>query len=130
MIRLATVLLTSLLSLPAVAAIVCEGASRLGNKVTTTIDGSTVTVVVTKDSDTLLTETFQNVSDTWDGHMTGLMTAPGLSVKYEDQYGCIRNVVVTTNVRGGGIGYIEQISSRVCRGGSTSDDLCLQRRRR
>jgi hypothetical protein len=38
--------------------------------------------------------------DYWDGHATGMITAPGFSMTYDNVFGCIRNVVITTDFRG------------------------------
>ncbi len=126
-----TILMAVLLSqslLPAAnAAIVCEGQTRFGGSLQLTIndDHSAHIAVVNEEGTTELAQTFQTLDNVWDGHMTGLITAAGLSVKYENQYGCIRHVVITTNVRGGATGYIDTVKVAACRGGTTRDALCL-----
>lgn len=109
------------------AAIVCNGVTSFGSslKVTLAEDQSAHVEVTNQDGSKELEQDFKTTDDVWDGHMTGIITAPGLSVKYENQYGCIRNIVVTTNVRGGGVGFIDTVKIRTCRGGSTPDDLCM-----
>ncbi len=56
--------------------------------------------------------------------MTGLITATGLSMKYENHYGCINNAVITANIRAGGSGYIQSVDVAKCRGGTTPDRIC------
>ena len=38
--------------------------------------------------------------DYWDGHATGMITASGFTMTYDHIFGCIRNVVITTDFRG------------------------------
>jgi hypothetical protein len=124
-ILLSALLLTTA-SATANAAIVCDAQTRFGTQVQVTIaeDHSAHVTVTDSDGNTGLDEDFPRTANVWDGHMTGLITAPGLSFKYENQYGCIRNVLITTNVRGGGIGFIDTVRVPVCRGGTTSDHVC------
>jgi len=108
----------------AVAAIVCEGDSIMG-KLKVTLDQDQVTV-----SGAALEKPvqFNPVSNQWDGHMSGLVTAPGFSMKYENHYGCIRNVVIITNVRQDqGVDYIDVVKVASCTGGSTPDALCFRK---
>ena len=111
------------------AAIVCEG-NNSENKVILTLENQTAPEsatleVIHPDGTQELKTNFKKVADVWDGHMTGLITAPGLAVKYEDQYGCIRNVAITASLRGGSIGAISTVLVSVCKGGSTPDRACL-----
>ena len=112
------------------ATMVCTGKTNFGTTLELTIADDHVAHLSVSDENgnVELKETFQNLDNVWDGHMTGLITASGLSVKYENQYGCIRHVVITTNVRGGGVGYIDTVKVAACRGGSTRDELCLRGR--
>ena len=127
-----TILLAVLLSQSFIAttyaAIVCDGKTSFGSSLRLTFadDHSAEVTVLDEDGTTVLDQKFQNVDNVWDGHMTGLFTAAGLSVKYENHYGCIRRAVITTNVRGGGVGYIDTVKVPTCRGGSTRDELCLR----
>jgi hypothetical protein len=41
---------------------------------------------------------YRNVVRTWDGHKTGLFSAPGIAVKYENHFGAINDVVVIVDV--------------------------------
>jgi hypothetical protein len=43
---------------------------------------------------------FENANDYWDGHANGMITAPGFAMTYENAFGCIRNVTITTDFRG------------------------------
>ncbi|MGZ5278699.1 MAG: hypothetical protein ACXWC9_02080 [Pseudobdellovibrionaceae bacterium] len=113
-------------STAAFAAIVCEGESIMG-KMKVTLDQDQVT---TEGGALKKPVHFKNVSNQWDGHMTGLVTAPGFSMKYENIYGCIRNVLITSNVRDekDTVGYIDVVSVAGCNGGSTPDDICFPKK--
>lgn len=77
------------------AAIVCEATIEgTENAIKVTIDDSTVTV----DHTTAPSKVYRNVRSEWDGHMSGMYTAPGIAVKYENHYNCITDVVVITDV--------------------------------
>lgn len=39
-----------------------------------------------------------NLTQLWDGHLTGMMTTEGMSIKYDNNFGIIRNVDVTAFV--------------------------------
>ena len=120
------------------ASVVCEGQSALGNafkaEISETLEKDFSNVlrvsIEIRDSDgiVLYQNHFDQLSHVWDGHMTGLITSPLLSIKYEDHYGCIRNASIVTNTRDPikyGIMFIEEISIDLCSGGTTSDELCL-----
>ena len=66
---------------------------------------------------------FHHLQNSYDGHETAMITAPGFSISYQNWYGCIHNAVVTTNFRDG-IGFIETVQIGQCSGGSTSDEIC------
>jgi hypothetical protein len=68
-------------------------------------------------------EVFRHISSSYDGHETTLITAPGLSISYENAYGCIRRASITANVRDGDP-FIETFSALLCSGGQTPDDVC------
>lgn len=108
------------------AAIVCKGTSRFG-EVQVSIDTESITVEGGQLEDKI---TFNDFVEVWDGHATGLITAIGFSMKFNNHYGCIRNAEITTNLRGqiGGIAFIDSFKVKTCTGGSTPDDLCLGRR--
>lgn len=86
------------------AAIVCEG------KYVDDLDASEYAIKVTIDSvngdwSNIYVQypngpraIYRNVRRTWDGHMTGLFTAPGIALKYENHFGSISNVVVIVDV--------------------------------
>ena len=59
----------------------------------------------------------------WDGHKTELITASGLSISYENWYGCIHNAKVTANFRTFPR-YFETVEIPQCSGGETSDSAC------
>lgn len=87
--------LTLTMAASAHSAIICEAdVNDRDNKVKITIDGSTIKVEHT----TAPQKVFNNVRHEWDGHMSGLYTAPGIALKYENHYGCIAEVVVITDV--------------------------------
>lgn len=122
----AAILIAGLLAQSATASIVCTGPTALGSVLKVTLQPRSAVVEVKETDGVLsLTQQYAHTTDTWDGHMTGLITAPGLAVRYENQYGCIRNVTITTNVRGGGIGLIEELHMTGCLGGTTPDSLCF-----
>jgi hypothetical protein len=55
----------------------------------------------------------------------GLITDNGLAVYSENHYGCIRNVMVITDLREPfNAGYMRPLYFGTCSGGSTPDDLC------
>ena len=124
--KFAALLVAGFLSQSAMAAIVCTAPTALGGVLKVTLQPRSATVEVKEaDGAVSLAQQYAHTTDVWDGHMTGLITAPGLAVRYENQYGCIRNVTITTNVRGGGIGLIEELHISGCLGGTTPDNLCF-----
>lgn len=104
---------------------ICEGPGPMGD-VRVTLDGQGDARVERSldDGSWELIGEFSGVASVWDGHMTGLATAPGLSIKYENHFGCLRDVVVTTHVRKEP-GYIATVIFPTCKGGQLPDDLCL-----
>lgn len=61
---------------------------------------------------------YEKLENFWDGHISGIMTASGISITYEDHYSCIRNVKVTAFVRNPaiGTGWISNYSFDSCKG--------------
>ena len=58
--------------------------------------------------------------------VNGLITAPGLAVTYQNQYGCLREATIITELQEPfNAGYMETDFVGTCSGGSTSDDICL-----
>jgi len=56
----------------------------------------------------------------------GLITAPGLAVRTENHFGCVRNALIITDFREPiGAGYMGILKVDTCTGGSTPDNLCL-----
>jgi len=111
------------------AAMVCEGLTELGTTLKLSVDLQAKRArveVAAPDGTKDVNQVFQRVDHVWDGHMTGLITALGLSVKYENHYGCYRNIVITTNISGGGTNSIQVVQVANCRGGSTRDEICLR----
>ncbi|MFL5815001.1 MAG: hypothetical protein ACJ763_15605 [Bdellovibrionia bacterium] len=43
---------------------------------------------------------FTDAKDYWDGHSSGMITAPGFSMSYDHIYGRFQNITVTTDFRG------------------------------
>lgn len=115
-------LLLTLVSTTSYADIVCKGETAFG-PVTVTVSKKEVKV-----SGAALSKEvrYPNPSWTWDGHMTGLLVAPGLSVSYENLYGCIHNAKITTNFSDAG--FIRMIEVAQCGGGTTPDELCFDDR--
>lgn len=57
--------------------------------------------------------------------VNGLITAPGLAVTFRNNYGCIREATIITELRQPfGAGYMETNYVATCSGGSTSDNIC------
>lgn len=52
-----------------------------------------VSIVESREHDDLIGN-YENLDDVWDGHVAGLMTARGVSIKYESHFGVIKNVTV------------------------------------
>jgi hypothetical protein len=115
----ALVALLCLASTQASANIVCRAQTSMG-EAKIDIAESTVTV-----SGAALeqAEVYSRVDGVWDGHETELITAPGLSISYQDWYGCIHNAKITANFRTSP-GLIETVDVAQCSGGSTSDSVC------
>lgn len=106
---------------------VCTAKTTFGGTLTVTVraEAGTADVVVTGDAGAIeLSQQITGLASVWDGHETGLITGPGLAVRYANDYGCYRRIAITTNVRGGGIGYIETLDVAGCLGGTTPDDVC------
>jgi hypothetical protein len=124
-LRLMTFISVAASLIPAAqASIVCQGKTTFGSSLRLVLNpDSSAQLAVYDENGVVVNESFPHTDEAYDGHMTGLITAPGLSVKYENQYGCIRHVVVTANIRGE-IGLIQTVMIPVCRGGSVSDQVC------
>lgn len=64
-----------------------------------------------------------SVVSTYDGYKSGLLLANSIAIKYENHYGCLRNVVITTDIRIRppliGVLYVDK-----CRGGIVPDKIC------
>ena len=108
--------------------IVCEGTAASGKLTATLSDGvgeKVKVLIEVKDTSgrTTLSREF-NADEKYDGHETDLITAPGLSMRMANDYGCIRRVAITTDTRGGGTGFIETVEIPSCTGGQTDDALC------
>jgi len=109
------------LSSTSLADIVCKGQTdfgpaeiKIGEKNVTVSGGALERPLV-----------YRNVDFSYDGHESELITAPGLSVSYENWYGCIHNAKVTTAFRGNAqSGNFETIEISQCSGGSTPDEAC------
>jgi hypothetical protein len=43
---------------------------------------------------------FTDAKDYWDGHSSGMITAPGFSMSYDHIFGRFQNITVTTDFRG------------------------------
>lgn len=74
------------------------------------------------------TNSFENATDYWDGHANGMITAPGFSMTYANVFGCIRDVVITTDFRGNvknegeTVGHVTQ--SQVLASCESSERIC------
>lgn len=64
--------------------------------------------------------TVYRVSGVYDGHMTSFFTGEGIAITYQNHFGCIRNIKLTTILPHN----IKEVSFAGCRGGSTPDDIC------
>ena len=101
------------------ADIVCRGEAGLGAVVVriaddqVTISGAALEVPAV----------YTGLQWQWDGHETGLLTAPGLAISYEDWYGCIHNAQITANFRTAPP-LITTLKVNQCAGGSTPDTVC------
>ncbi|HWU44926.1 MAG TPA: hypothetical protein VN132_15845 [Bdellovibrio sp.] len=111
--------LSAMMSLSAKADIVCKAQTGMGLAVVK-IGDSSVTV-----SGAALQEptVYSQLSYDYDGHMTGMITAPGLALSYENWYGCIHNATITANFRSG-LRLIQTVKVSQCSGGSTPDKIC------
>lgn len=73
---------------------------------------------------------FSNAVDYWDGHSSGMITAPGFAMAYDQINGCIRDVIVTTDFRGDvrdagmNVGHITQ--SHLIATCDNGEPLCLR----
>ena len=113
-------------------AMYCEGTTQFGKNFTLYVD--TVyhpkVMVFRVGSE----ERFWNkISFAYDGYMTGFLigftpnpdniASGDISVRYDNIYGCLRNIIVLTDVNIKPI-YFGALYVPVCRGGSQSDFLC------
>ena len=102
-------LLLSLLCLTLVSesfAFTCNSNDESGQPISIVVNQKNVTIKLAN-SPIVSLPTF---SDVWDGHMSGLVTADGISIQYQDHYGCIRNVIVTGLLQRDGFGHIKTIN--------------------
>lgn len=105
------------------ADIVCRGQTVLGPAEVDIADGS----VTISGAALSKPQVYASLDDQYDGHETELITAPGLSISFQNWYGCIHNAKITANFRDasqGGVGLITTLEASQCRGGSTPDQLC------
>ena len=118
---MAAVLSMSLIPMFAQANIVCEGtSSATGSKFSVEIAENQVTV-----SGGLLSKprVFKQLTE-----VNGLITAAGLAVTMKNEYGCMRDATIITELREPiNAGYMETLHVDTCKGGSTPDQLCLPR---
>jgi hypothetical protein len=115
-----TLFLLSIVSLHAKAEIICKVQTVMGLAVVQ-IDNSSITISGAALEKPVI---YDNLSYSYDGHMTGIITAPGISVSYQNWYGCIHNATVTANFRSGNPGFIQTTHVAQCSGGSTPDSVC------
>jgi hypothetical protein len=60
----------------------------------------------------------------------GIITAPGLAVFFENEYGCLRDATIITAFShdvgddSGDAGYVDTMRVAVCSGGTTPDRIC------
>lgn len=125
--KIVLVFLALLIGSPVYGDITCKGVSSgLNRKITVIVDTHANKAHVFLPDETI-GEVYETTSS-YDGHMTGLVTARGFSLKYESIYGCYRNVVIVTNVRySSGVRYIDTFNIPFCSGGTTPDDLCQRK---
>jgi len=98
------------------ANIVCETGTRQNqNRIKITLDTSKNAVLVQSDS-LSKPKIHTRLSQFWDGHMTGLIVGPEFSMTYQNKFGCIRNVIVTTNIRDTGVDLLKTFHIRSCNG--------------
>jgi hypothetical protein len=98
--------------------IVCEG--------TSSSSGDDVRIEIAKDSVILSGRSLERPRVVKNlTRVNGLITAPGLAITMENQYGCLRNAVIISEFREPlNAGYMEVINIGLCSGGSTSDEVC------
>lgn len=90
----------------------CSGKNEDGEEVKIKVKNSTARVII-KNSRIV---TYKNVKNDWDGHYTGVLTAPGFSLKYENHYGVIAEVVLVADVSTGDERAIRVINIEKCDG--------------
>lgn len=115
------VVFLNLLGMQAHALIVCKAESSMG-PVTVQYDSNKKTVSVAGAA-LDKSQIYANTVDVWDGHATGLITTRGFAMKYNNWYGCIRNVEIITNLRSG-TGLISTVKVELCTSGSTPNEIC------
>ena len=124
--KLLILLMLALANFNANAAIVCDGKvdTNLAFKLTVEKETHQAKIEVSDlNGKTILQKNYSNVEDYWDGHATGLITAKGLSIKYEDHFGCLRNVEVTAAIRY--LRFFQTVTIPGCTGGTSFDDICF-----
>jgi hypothetical protein len=119
------ILALTLFSSLAQAAIVCEGPTTLGQNQTlrvTLLKNSASVEIKDASGKILSNREYPAVSSVYDGHKTTLVTAPGLAVKYESVYGCVRDAVLITdaNSNEGAVGNIQAVNVAFCDDGSNA----------
>ncbi|MES2526537.1 MAG: hypothetical protein V4598_05595 [Bdellovibrionota bacterium] len=89
------IVLTVLFSLSASADAInakCTGVTASGDSVALSIKENKVRI--TSEGSQPISGTI--LGDAWDGHVAGLLTGQAFSIKYENHYGCIVDVELTT----------------------------------
>lgn len=111
--KIMLLIFSSFLSFNALAQTICEADSTYG-KVKVTRKGSSIIVEGAALEKPVV---FNDITDIWDGHKSGLITTTGFAMKYEDHYGILRNIVIITNLRTNAtVGDISIISTARCSG--------------
>ena len=118
-----SILFVLLFSGVAQANIICKVKTSMGSAIVDIGDNS----VTISGAALPAPQVYSSPSQLWDGHATELITAPGLSISFQNWYGCIHNAEITANFRDSlpnGVGLIEHVHADQCTGGSTPDKLC------
>lgn len=71
-----------------------------GNGIGQAYSPSTVDRIVVSGASLETPNVITDARDYWDGHSSGMITAQGFSMTYDNIFGKIRNVTVTTDFRG------------------------------
>ena len=99
-------------------AFTCSGTDESGEDITISADREVITIKRAN---------FRPTSIPIDSHSGGVVSGQGILIKYQNHFGCIRNVLVVGFLKRNRYEDLATLEFDGCTGGSTPDQLCFPR---